>query len=107
MRARRAEDRVAIRHRADAVHHCAHPACDLAVAAAHGEYRELAAEGNESLEDARDIAEPRPGGIELGRLPENDLPLSVVASAPGLQHRGQTDRVDCGAQVGDRVDGLE
>ncbi len=83
------------------------PTCDLAVAAAHRQYRELAVEVDEALEDARGRAELHVVGVDVGGIAHDRLALAVVAAPSGLEHRGQPDRVDGGAQVGFGVDRVE
>src|SRR5258707_10033585 len=70
------------------------PAGDLAVAAAHGQDRELAVKANETLEDARHLAETGPGCLDLVGSAEHGLALAVVAAAACLQHGGPAPPLD-------------
>ncbi len=62
------------------------PARDLAVAAAHGEDRQLSFERHEAFEDARDLrrAALQAPSTSVG-VAQHDLALAVVTAAPRLQ----------------------
>ena len=74
----------------------------LAVDAAHGEDRELAVERARTL---RGCSGTPPSCVHAASTSaaraQHGLALAVVAAAPRLQDRGQPERVDRGAQVGD------
>src|SRR5207245_7251071 len=61
------------------------PARSRAVAAAHGEHRQLAVERDERFEDERHAAELRPGALDVVRFAQRRLPFAVVPAAAGLE----------------------
>ena len=77
-------------------------AFDLAVGAARGDHRDLALERNEGLEDRGSGGEVLPDLVRIVALADDRLALAVIAEAAGLDHRGQADARDRGAQRLDR-----
>ena len=73
-------------------------AFDMAVGRARGDHRDLALERNEGLEDRGSGGEVFPDLVEIVALADDRLALAVIAEAAGLDHRGQADARDRGAQ---------
>ena len=73
-------------------------AFDLAVGRARGDHRDLALERNEGLEDRGFGAEVLPDLVRIVALADDRLALAVIAEAAGLDHGGQADARDRGAQ---------
>ena len=73
-------------------------AFDLAVGRARGDHRDLALERNEGLEDRGFGAEVLPDLVRIVALADDRLALAVIAEAAGLEHGGQADARDRGAQ---------
>ena len=71
------------------------------------EDRQLAVEGHELLEDQRHAAEGGPRRVDVGGIAQHVLALAVVAAAPRLEHRGESDRLDRAVEAGAVVDRLE
>ena len=61
---------------------------------------ELHRKGNEGFQDQRPGGESRPGGGSVCDVAQHRLPSPVIAKPGRLQHRGQAEFGDCGAQLG-------
>ncbi len=73
-------------------------AFDMAVSRARGDHRDLALERNKYFEDGGSGAEVLPDPVRIIAVADDRLALAVVAEAAGLDHRGQADARDRGAQ---------
>ena len=83
------------------------PARHLTVEAAHRDDRQLACERDERFEDERRAAELGPTGVGVVGVPDDRLPLPVVAAATRLEHRRQPDLLDREPQLVTRADAGE
>ncbi len=76
----------------------------LAARCTSADRRYLEIEVDPCLGDQRRITERVPGGVDVCRLPDHDLPLAVVAEASGFEDEGQSDRGSSSIEVCPAID---
>jgi hypothetical protein len=74
-------------------------ASDLAADAANGDHAELTLEGHEALDDQRRAAQALERRARVSQRTQHRLPFTVIAEAPGLEHRRQPDAFEGGHEL--------